>query len=95
MPNYAIRVELRGDPSSEEYETLHALMARKGFKQTIDGLDTEGNKKRFNLPHAVYYGSSEDSCSTVRDSVRKAVKAEVQDDIIVFVVQAETWALGW
>ena len=36
MPNYAIRVELRGYPTAEHYETLHALMARKGFKQTID-----------------------------------------------------------
>jgi hypothetical protein len=31
MPYYAIRVELRGDPSSEEYKTLHALMAKSGF----------------------------------------------------------------
>lgn len=57
MSNYTIRVELRGDPSGEEYETLHALIARKGFMQIINGVDANGNNRRFNLPHAVYYGS--------------------------------------
>jgi hypothetical protein len=30
----------------------------------------------------------------VRDSVLKAVKADVQNDVVVFVVQVETWAIG-
>lgn len=94
MPNYAIRVELRGNPSAERYQILHSLMARKGFTQTIAGVDAQNNQRRFNLPHAVYYGPSGADCSAVRDSIAGAVKSEVQQDIIVFVVQVQTWALG-
>jgi hypothetical protein len=94
MPDYAVRVELRGYPSAEEYQTLHALMARKGFAQTIAGVDTQGNQRRFSLPHAVYYGSSVADCGAVRDSVMGSVKGEVQEDVIVFVVQAQTWSIG-
>lgn len=95
MADYAIRIELRGNPTREEYETLHALMSRKGFYQTISGSDTLGNRRSFDLPHAVYYGASTASCGAVRDAVRSAVKAEVQADIIVLVVEAANWALGW
>jgi hypothetical protein len=93
MANFAIRVELRGDPSYETYEKLHALMAKKGFMQTVAGVDLQGNHSTFNLPHAVYYGSSLGSCSAVAESVAQAVKAQIQKDFIVFAVQAETWAL--
>jgi hypothetical protein len=94
MPNFAIRVELRGNPTREQYDTLHALMARKGFLQTVDGVDSQGKAKRFALPHATYYGASTASCGAVRDDVGAAIRAQIQNDIIVFVVQAETWALG-
>jgi hypothetical protein len=94
MPDYAIRVELRGNPSADEYQTLHSLMGRKGFAQTISGVDHSGSRRLFSLPHAVYYGSSPSDCAAVRDSVLSAVKAEVQREVIVFVVQAETWSLG-
>ena len=94
MPDYAIRVELRGNPSADEYQTLHSLMSRKGFAQTIAGVDLSGNRRLFSLPHAVYYGSSPSDCAAVRDSVLNAVKAEVQGDVIVFAVQAETWSIG-
>jgi hypothetical protein len=94
MPSYAIRVELRGNPSADEYQTLHSLMGRKGFAQTIAGVDRSGNRRHFSLPHAVYYGSSPSNCAAVRDSILTAIKAEVQQDVIVFAVQAETWCLG-
>jgi hypothetical protein len=94
MPNYAIRVELKGDPPAERYESLHALMAQKGFHQIIAGVDTQGNKRNFALPHAMYYGASVNDCPSVRDSLSAAIKAQIQKDIIVFVVQAETWAIG-
>jgi hypothetical protein len=95
MANYAIRVELKGNPTYDEYETLHALMAEWGFYRTVDGVDGKGNQKSYDLPHAVYYGSSNSSCGTVRDQIRDAVKSEIQEKIIVFVVEAGTWALGW
>ena len=37
MADYAIRVELQGYPTREEYEALHALMAQKGFYQSVSG----------------------------------------------------------
>ena len=95
MADYAVRVELRGYPSAAEYETLHSLMGRKGFAQTLAGVDTQGTQTRFNLPHAVYYGSSAADCATVRASIVQSIKAEVQADVIVFVVQAQTWSIGW
>jgi len=94
MPNYAIRVELRGNPSAERYENLHTLMARRGFGRTVTGVDRQGNQSTVALPHATYYGSSESDCSSVRDSISAAIKAEIQQDIVMFVVQAETWATG-
>lgn len=94
MPDYAIRVELRGNPSADEYQTLHSLMGRKGFAQTIAGVDRSGSRRLFSLPHAVYYGSSPSDCAAVRDSVLSAVKAQVQSEVIVFAVHAETWSIG-
>jgi hypothetical protein len=93
MADFAIRVELRGDPSAETYEELHALMSAKGFERTVTGFDLKGNAGAFDLPHALYYGSSTDSCSAVAESVAKDVRAQIQKNIIVFAVQAETWAL--
>jgi hypothetical protein len=94
MPNYAVRVELEGYPTREQYDALHALMARKGLYQYVDGVDAQQNQKRFNLPHAMYYGSSANSCADVRTSVAAAIRAEIQQNIIVFAVQAFTWSLG-
>jgi len=94
MPDYAVRVELRGNPSAERYQVLHSLMARRGFGQTLAGVDAQNNRRNFNLPHAVYYGSSAADCYAVRDSVLGAVKSEVQQEAIVFVVQAQTWSIG-
>jgi hypothetical protein len=92
--DYAIRVELRGSPTYQTYETLHAVMKKMGFYQSLNGIDVRGTTRSFDLPHAVYYGSSTQTCAAVRDAVVKAVKAHVQENIIVFVVQAATWALG-
>jgi hypothetical protein len=89
MPDYTVRVELRGNPPFERYEKLHALMKSKGFLQTI-----ANSGGTWELPHATYFGWSTDSCGAVRDSVRSDVKAKIQADILVFVAQTEDWALG-
>jgi hypothetical protein len=89
MANYAVRVELRGKPSFETYEKLHALMATFGFYQTVNG-----QKGISNLPHATYYGSSTFDCSAVRDFLGSSIRTSIQSEMILFVVQAATWALG-
>jgi len=78
MPNYAIRVELRGNPPPERYESLHALMAQRGFGRTVTGVTAQGNTLTVDLPHATYYGSSGDNCSSVRDSVAAAKREQTQ-----------------
>ena len=92
MPNYAIRVELKGNPPAERYETLHALMAARGFGRTVAGVTKQGNSLTVDLPHATYYGSSDSACPSVRDSISAAIRNEIQQGIVVFVVQAQTWA---
>ena len=95
MANYGVRVELRGDPPAEDYEILHALMSEMGFRQTVVGVDSQGANKTFRLPHATYYGSSIDDCSTVRDTLSSLIKTRIQKEIIVFVVQVYAWAIGY
>jgi hypothetical protein len=95
MANYAIRVELRGNPTWELYDQLHALMAGQGFLQTIRGVGSKGQPRTDSLPHAVYFGPSDAATGAVRDWVVAAVQARVQKDILVFVVQASDWAMGW
>jgi hypothetical protein len=92
MPNYAIRVELRGNPSTERYESLHALMATHGFGRTVTGVDKAGNSTTVDLPHATYYGSSDSDCPSLRDSIAASIRNKVQQAIVVFVVQSQTWA---
>jgi hypothetical protein len=95
MPNYAIRVELKGNPTFETYQTLHAVMARLGFYQTVVGVDGAGISRTFALPHAVYFGANAAGCATVRNAVTNAVKAEVQNAVLILVVEASHWTLGW
>ena len=89
MAAYTIRVQLKGDPTYEQYEKLHDLMQKLGYGRTVTGKTTR------DLPHATYYGQSSDDIGTVRDKVQAKVKAQVQDKILVFVAQTETWAMGW
>jgi hypothetical protein len=95
VPNYAIRVELRGNPSAERYESLHALLARLGFGRTVTGVDKQERPSTVDLPHAAYYGSSPSDCPSLRGSIAAPIRAEIRQDIVIFVVQAETWATGY
>ncbi|HUY80282.1 MAG TPA: hypothetical protein VMU92_00975 [Acidobacteriaceae bacterium] len=94
MAAYTIRVELKGDPSYEEYEKLHELMAAQGFKRTIRGVTPSGNDATFDLPHATYYGQSSTTTGDLLDSLRTKIKADIQQDIVIFVAKTETWAIG-
>jgi len=89
MSAYTVRVELKGDPSEEDYENLHKLMKKLGYGRTVTG------KQERDLPHATYYGESSSSASDVSETVCKRVQEEIQNKILVFVAKTETWALGW
>jgi hypothetical protein len=92
MANFTIRVELRGNPSAEEYEKLHALMAQLGYGRTVAGIDNEGTPVTVALPHATYFGSSSSSVGDVRNSMGNRIKQSIQNNIVLFVAQTETWA---
>lgn len=93
MPNYTIRVELKGYPDYSEYERLHTAMATLGFSQTIEGVNSSGDSGTWTLPHALYFGLSYSEVGTVRDSVA-AVARNIQSGVVVFVAQTETWAIA-
>jgi hypothetical protein len=90
-----LRVQLMGNPTVDEYDALHTIMAGHGFYRTLNGVDNNRKSSSFKLPHGVYYGSSEAGPTDLRSEIVDAVKAGVQPKIIVFVVQAVTWAIGW
>ena len=83
-------LETPAAPVTEFDEKLHKLMANLGFGRTVTG-----SNSAHDLPHATYYGNSSATVSAVRDTVRDKVKAQIQNKILVFVAQTETWALGW
>jgi hypothetical protein len=68
-----------------------ALMAQYGFQRTVTGVNSQGNSVTLDLPLATYYGSSNSDCSSLRDTIA-AIRAEIQQGIVMFVVQAQTWA---
>jgi hypothetical protein len=87
MADYIIRIELRGDPSSDIYNQLHTLMKQKSFGQTITG-------QRINaLPHATYYGSSQEAPSALCTSIHTTVTSQIWTKAIVLAVVVDTWAI--
>ncbi len=95
MAAYGIRVELLGYPTADQYQSLHTVMANFGFYRTVAGLDPQGNWRHYNLPHGMYYGESNFDVVTLRDQITNSVKIGVQPNVLIFVVQATTWAMGW
>ena len=91
MAAYTIRVELKGNPTYQEYEKLHAQMASLGYQRYVNGVNGKNEQANFDLPTALYYGTSDQSTGTVRDNV--AVRAQsVQKGVVVFVAQTVDWA---
>jgi hypothetical protein len=87
MAAYTIRVELRGNPTYEQYQSLHQQMASLGFLQTV----RSDSNRQVNLPHALYYGMSQYDSPTVRNIV-VGIAQKVQQDIVVFVAETSSWA---
>jgi hypothetical protein len=95
MANYAIRVELKGNPTFDQYETLHALMANFGFYQTVNGYqDSDGSFRNFELPHAMYYGAHNSDITQVRNLIVAAIQSQIQRSIVVFVVLSSNWSIS-
>ena len=91
MSEYTIRVELKGDPTYQDYEKLHAQMASLGFLRFVTGVNANNEQAKFDLPTALYYGQSDKAASIVRDNVTAKAQT-VQSAIRVFVAQTIDWA---
>jgi hypothetical protein len=70
MSQFITRVELHKG-TSEDYEILHAAMARKGFSRTIQGSDGI----TYHLPWAEYYANTTSSIEQVRSAAISAADA--------------------
>jgi hypothetical protein len=68
MTNYVTRVELRGSPTGEDYQSLHDAMESKGFSRTIKSDDGTVYK----LPHAMYYVESTQTATQVCEHANAA-----------------------
>jgi hypothetical protein len=91
MAEFTIRVELKGNPTYQDYEKLHAQMASVGFLRYVAGVNNKNEKAQFDLPTALYFGLSDQSASTVRDRVTAKAQT-IQSSIIVFVAETINWA---
>jgi hypothetical protein len=67
-----IRVELRGNPSWQDYDNLHAYMEKNNWYRKIQGTAGESS-----LPHAMYHGNSDEDISALTSALRKGIQASV------------------
>jgi len=88
MAHLFIRVELRGSPSWQDYENLHAYMENKNWHRTIQG--TAGQSS---LPHAMYHGHSA-GISEITSALRNGIEANVWSQAIVLVMSTPNWSMS-
>jgi hypothetical protein len=69
MALFTTRVELHNAKSSEDYEKLHAEMAKEGFWRTIQ---LQGESTVYQLPTAEYNYSGDVTTSQVLELAKKA-----------------------
>jgi hypothetical protein len=66
------RVELRGSPSSKDYDNLHAMMEKIHWYRTITGTRTT------DLPHAMYQATADNpDVSAMAENLKKKIEKEV------------------
>lgn len=88
MAHLFIRVELRGEPSRQVYDNLHAYMEANNWNRTIRG--TRGVST---LPHATYHGNSDNQISAVSTALRNGIQKNVWTQAVVLVMSADNWAM--
>lgn len=89
MAHLFIRVELRGSPSWQDYENLHAYMENKNWYRTIQGTAGESS-----LPHAMYHGDSDTGISEITSALRNGIEANVWSQAIVLVMSTQNWSMS-
>ena len=85
MKRFTIRVELKSDPTFPKYEALNLQMAKIGFMNTVEGATGPTT-----LPHAIYYGQSEDDIDAVLEAVISAAH-RIDSNLLIFVAETVKW----
>lgn len=83
-----IRVELRGTPSSQDYDNLHAYMENNNWYRKIQGTAGEST-----LPHAMYHGNSDKDISAITSALRNGIQTNVWTQAVVLIMSAQTWSM--
>jgi hypothetical protein len=83
-----IRVELRGSPTWQDYDNLHAYMEKNNWHRKIHGTAGEST-----LPHAMYHGDSDNDISAITSALRKGIQENVWTPAVVLIISANTWSM--
>ena len=83
------RVQLSGDPTREQYESLHSKMAGIGFSIRI----TTANGT-WELPHATYAGTAYANANMASDAVKKTADSVVANSRVLVSSGADWQANG-
>ena len=88
MPIVFARVELRGDPTLENYKQLHEFLLGKGWYQQLPGNPDKP------MPHAMYQGSfnAEPNMETVVTNLKLDIETNVWTKALVLAVKSADWA---
>lgn len=79
------RVQLNGNPSREQYDSLHAKMAQLGFSnqiRTVNGL--------WELPHATYPGTNYVDADQASNAIKRVADAVVANSHVL-VTSGSEW----
>jgi hypothetical protein len=83
MARFTTRVQLNGEASWSDYDSLHSAMRKKNFTQTI----TSGDGIEYHLPHAEYNRETNLDLTQVLASAKEAA-ASVWDDFSILVTES-------
>jgi hypothetical protein len=84
-----IRIELRGSPSGQDYDNLHAYMEKNNWHRKITGSAGEST-----LPHAMYHGDCDKELSAIASALRTGIQTNVWKQAVILVMSAENWAMN-
>lgn len=88
MPQFTTRVLLNGNPTAEQYETLHKAMKNKGFSRVIQSDDGD----YYWLPNAEYYREADVTAQQVLSDAKAAANsAKSPNEVLVTEGSSRMW----
>jgi hypothetical protein len=84
MAMYFARVQLNGDPTAAQYDTLHQKMSAIGFETKI-----RTATGTWELPHATYAATCYVNANVASDAVKKVADSVVANSHVLITSGAE------